>query len=190
MKTFSTNGLVATNRVFTRLYKPEYYERYRLLQEYILLDFRKKLIANRFDYVERRPAKKGTPLVVRIAIKRFNMLIVIYFVGGYTCWFRTGSQVVKKVREGRIYKRDRTGAGVLQEFRKRIRRLLRRKVKIFKTAGVRIFFCTYIKAWMYRRLFTPRFRRYLDKNESGEDRILRGHNSRDSEKRWRRPRRR
>jgi hypothetical protein len=186
---FSTEGFVAANRIFTKLYKVEYYERYRLLQDYISLDFRKKLIANRADYLECLRPKGGTPIVVRIAIKRFNMLIVIYFVGGYTCWFRTGSQVVKKVREGRIYKRDRIGAGVLQAFRNRIRRILRRKVKIFKIAGVRIFFRTYIKAWMYRRLFTPRFRRYLDKNFCGEDRITRGHNTRESEKRWRRPRR-
>lgn len=187
MLVFNKYGLFTGLGSLNKFYRQNFYEKYVLLFDYLVLDLKKSvyLIKNK-QLIFCKKVKGGSIFVKYYFLKR-NLRVVLYLSGGYVFYSVTGGIVILRLlgRNTKIWRRERRGLGVIGYIIYRIRDKIKLVLKFFHIKAIKLLFCTYCKRFFAKRLFYKRIWYYLKNKKYVYDRIPRSHNSLDSGKRWR-----
>lgn len=165
-----------------------------ILLEYLSGVFKKKqriffIIAVLSKLLESRKGAKGAILRMDFRFFRNNLRGMLYVAKlGFLLCNLTGGHVAKKVLEvAKVYRRDKKGDGSLIFIGKAVKINLRIFLRFFYCKKLELYLSTYFRRYVFFKLI----RRYVYKRLHRQFvlRIIRGHNSMESAKRWRRRRR-
>lgn len=167
------------------------YNRRLNFMQFLELDFKKKVMCfyKLNSILEFYKGLRGANAVIKFQFFRNNMRITVYIERlGFIVFSITGGVASRRVlRVSRVYRRDKRGDGTLLYIGNKIKRRLHRCVRRFFIAKFQLSLSTYFRRYMFFKLIRPFVFKRLRGNVILS--IPKGHNSLESEKRWRKKRR-
>lgn len=132
---------------------------------------------------------KGANVIIKFQFFKNNFRVIVYIeTYGFILYSSTGGIVAKKVlRAKRVYKRDKKGDGTLNYIGRKLKKKIHKVLKHYRISDLKMYLSTYFRRYMFFKLIKPYVFKRLKSNVFL--RIPKGHNSLESEKRWRKRRR-
>lgn len=188
---FNNFGLFNGALKLNLYYKLKFYERYVLLYDYLFLDLNKSIYLIKGKQLRFGKKVLGSCIFIKYYFLRRNLRVVLHLSGGYVFYNVTGGFVSLKIlgKDRLVRRKDRRGFGVVSFLQYKVIKEIRVILLFFRIRFIKMFFCTYFKQFIGRRIFYKSLWFYLKRCKYIFDKIPRAHNSLDSGKRWRkRPR--
>lgn len=168
-----------------------FYEKNKKLLQFFEYDLKKGILSFIVGskMLEIRRGKRGVNIIITFRFFRNNLRVSVFLENyGFILFSTTGGIVAKKVlRTSKVYRRDKKGDGTLNYIGVRIKRKIRKCLRRFYIARIKLYLASYFRRYMFFRLI----KRFIFKRLRRQVyiRIPRGHNSLESSKRWRKKRR-